>query len=77
MGGELVGKIRYKKAFVEKIPIPQLNEKQQKPFISIVDKILALKKQGKDTTELEAQIDKMVYELYDLTPEEIKIVEGK
>jgi hypothetical protein len=26
---------------------------------------------------LERQIDKMVYELYELTPEEIEIVEGK
>lgn len=30
-----------------------------------------------DTSELEAQIDKMVYALYDLTPQEIAIIEGK
>ncbi len=30
-----------------------------------------------DTSTLERQIDEMVYELYDLTPEEIAIVEGK
>jgi len=30
-----------------------------------------------DTSALERQIDKMVYALYDLTPEEIAIVEGK
>ncbi len=29
-----------------------------------------------DTSELETKIDKMVYDLYDLTPEEIAIVEG-
>lgn len=30
-----------------------------------------------DTSELEAEIDLMVYELYELTEEEILIVEGK
>lgn len=29
------------------------------------------------TTPLEKQIDEMVYKLYDLTPEEIAVVEGK
>jgi hypothetical protein len=30
-----------------------------------------------DTSALEKQIDKMVYALYGLTPEEIAIVEGR
>lgn len=29
-----------------------------------------------NTTELEAEIDQMVYELYGLTEEEVKVVEG-
>lgn len=29
-----------------------------------------------DTSKLEKQIDQLVYQLYDLTEEEIKIVEG-
>ncbi len=42
-------------------------------------KILAAKQKdpSADTSALERQIDKMVYALYDLTPEEIEIVEGK
>jgi len=32
--------------------------------------------QQADTTEFETNLDKMIYELYDLTEEEIKIVEG-
>ena len=43
--------------------------------MSLVDRILKLKKSGGDTAELENRIDQMVYGLYDLTPEEIKIVE--
>ncbi len=41
------------------------------------DKILESKKQGKDTTALEEEIDRMVYELYGLTKEEVRIVEGR
>ena len=39
---------------------------------------MALKKEipEADVSELEAEIDQLVYHLYDLTPEEIAIVEG-
>jgi adenine-specific DNA-methyltransferase len=40
--------------------------------------ILILKKQipSADITDLAAQIDQLVYQLYDLTEEEIKIIEN-
>jgi hypothetical protein len=43
-----------------------------------VDKILAAKKQNPNanTFSLEKQIDEMVYKLYELTEEEVRIVEG-
>jgi hypothetical protein len=41
------------------------------------EKILQGKKDGKDTSDDEAKIDEMVYDLYDLTPEEVAIVEGR
>jgi len=56
-----------------------------KPFIDLVDKILAITKdddylQNKEkqakVKEYERQIDQMVYKLYGLTEEEITIVEG-
>jgi len=75
MGGELVGKIRYKKAFLEQIPIPIPTEKQEMEMNSLVDKIILQKQQNQDTKMLEAEIDQMVYKLYELTNEEIKIVE--
>jgi hypothetical protein len=42
-----------------------------------VDKILAAKKENPntDTSNWEQEIDKLVYKLYDLTKEEIKIIE--
>ncbi len=62
--------------YMEKIPIPGISEEKRAPFITLVDQILDLKKSGGDTTGLERQIDEMVYELYELTPEEIALVSG-
>ena len=61
------------KCFVEKI-----EEKDQKPFIALVDQILELKKEGKEdeAKDLETEIDLLVYQLYDLKPDEIEIVKG-
>ena len=57
------------------LPIPKSNL----PFIEKVNQILTLKQVDSqtDTSVLEAEIDKMVYELYDLTAAEVLIVEGK
>jgi len=48
-------------------------------FITLVDQILTAKQKDPDTdtSALESQIDQMVYKLYNLTPEEIAIVEGR
>lgn len=55
-----------------------MSQKEQKPFVELVDKILAAKEKNPqtDTSELEDKIDQMVYNLYDLTPDEIDIVRG-
>ncbi len=78
MGGELVGKIRYKKAFLENVPIPKPSEKNEKNIENLVDQILLLKKENPkaDTSGLENEIDNLVYELYELTPEEIEVVKA-
>jgi len=41
-----------------------------------VGKILESKMQGHDTSNLEKEIDQLVYELYGLTEEEIAIIEN-
>ncbi|ECO5604029.1 class I SAM-dependent DNA methyltransferase, partial [Campylobacter jejuni] len=73
---------RYKKAFLEKLPIPKINSKNQKladELINLVDEILKAKEQDKNanTQELENKINSLVYKLYNLTEEEIKIIEGR
>ena len=62
----------------KKVPIPDVSLEQQAPIIELVDKILAAKRTNPDAdvSELENEIDQIVYLLYDLTPEEIAIVEG-
>jgi len=68
----------YQKPLSE-IPIKKIPLSAQQPFITLVDQILTAKKKdpNADTSAFERQIDKMVYALYDLTPEEIEIVEEK
>lgn len=48
------------------------------PFITLVDKILAAKKANPqaDTSAWEKEIDALVYQLYGLSEEEVKMVEG-
>ncbi|EOU2136699.1 Eco57I restriction-modification methylase domain-containing protein [Campylobacter jejuni] len=64
------------------IPIVTINSKNQKiadELINLVDEILKVKEQDKNanTQELENKINSIVYKLYNLTEEEIKIIEGK
>ncbi|HIH2136725.1 TPA: class I SAM-dependent DNA methyltransferase [Campylobacter coli] len=68
--------------YVEKFPIPKINSKNQKladELINLADDILKAKEQDKNanTQELENKINSLVYKLYNLTEEEIKIIEGK
>lgn len=62
--------------YIRKLPIKIPAD--QNPFITLVDQILTAKKADPhaDTSALEKQIDEMVYHLYELTEDEIKIIEG-
>ena len=62
----------------KQLPIPDVVPEQQEPIIELVDQILAAKRTDPDTdvSDLENEIDQIVYLLYGLTPEEIAIVEG-
>jgi hypothetical protein len=62
--------------FVEKLPIIQLSASNQKPLIDLTTKILEAKQKGEDTSTLELEVDQLVYKLYDLTEEEVKIIEN-
>ncbi|RVY55202.1 class I SAM-dependent DNA methyltransferase [Helicobacter pylori] len=71
---------RYKKAFIERLPIPKITPKNQELARKITDcteRILKLKEKDPkaNTQRLEKEIDALVYRLYNLTDEEIKIIE--
>ncbi|GAA8951514.1 hypothetical protein HpSP16_04280 [Helicobacter pylori] len=74
------GYLGLNKGNLEKLPMFEL-EKSNKPtadkIIALVDKILALKEKDPkaNTQKLEKEIDALVYQLYHLTDEEIKIIE--
>lgn len=72
----------YQKPLSE-IPIKYIPELQQNKFVELADKIISKvnasgveeKQKNIELEEIQNQIDKLVYELYELTPEEITIVE--
>ncbi|MCW1850979.1 Eco57I restriction-modification methylase domain-containing protein [Campylobacter jejuni] len=70
------------KIYIEKLPIPKINSKNEKiadELINLVDEILKAKEQDKNanTQKLENKNQSLVYKLYNLNEEEIKIIEGK
>ena len=59
------------------LPIKKILSENQQLFIALVNQILTAKKENPaaDTSDLEREIDRLVYELYELTDEEIEIIE--
>ena len=66
----------YQKPLSE-IPIKQISSREQAMFVVLVDRILDSKRvdPAADTTLLEQEIDRLVYDLYGLAPAEVKLVE--
>ncbi len=62
---------------VKELPVIKTSIENESLMVALTDKIIKSKKQNPqvDTCELENEIDKLVYELYGLTEEEIKIIE--
>ena len=64
--------------YVGKIPLARITPEQQLPIIEFANQILTTKRTdpNADISDLENEVDKLVYALYDLTDDEIAIVEG-
>ena len=62
---------------LQNIPLPLIPTDQQQPIIELVEQILAAKKQDTqaDTSALEHAIDLLVYHLYGLTFDEVKMID--
>ena len=80
-GGHLGAKgVRFKSEFMKNFPIPPITDANQHIATKIeefVDQIIDAKQANPnaDTSSLENEIDKLMYELYNLTSEEVCIVE--
>lgn len=65
-----------KPKYIEQLPLPKKIISSE--LENIISKIVTLKEKDKetDTTDLETKADQLVYQLYELTEEEIKIIEN-
>lgn len=73
---ELLGEtFELSKVFFDKIPVKKPFDKFKSRIESKVDEILKRKKAKQDTTTLEREIDLLVYALYDLTLDEVHIID--
>ena len=74
-----MGLTEWKIVTVKRIPVPQVSAARQRPFIQLVDHILATKAAdpSADTSDDEAEIDRLVYELYGLKEKEMASIAGK
>ena len=61
-----------------RLPIPSMLNLETSEIVNLVEQILTSKQRDPSvsTLDLEAAIDKLVYGLYDLTGEEITIIEN-
>jgi hypothetical protein len=63
---------------IKSLPVRNGDKATEQTITALVSKIVSTKNRNRnaDTTTLEQQIDECVYKLYDLTPEEIELVES-
>ena len=83
-GGCILGNnaYQYNKHALEKLPIPKITKENQNlvdELVKLVNQILALKAENSsaDTSQLECDIDNLIYKLYNLSPKEIEIIERR
>lgn len=71
------GRMRYTKQFVEQIPVPAISINKQALYINLVNHILEAKKDDtkSNTSLFERKIDELIYKLYKLTYEDVKVID--
>jgi len=71
------GRLRLKRIYVQHIPIPTPKPAQRAAIEALVRKLLDAEGQGPQVAEWERELNALVYALYELTEEEIAILEGR
>ena len=67
--------IEFRQIHVSRMPIPNANQALYADIESVVGELLALRGRGPRVTNLEAELNRLVYQAYDLTPAEIALIE--
>lgn len=65
------GRLEFKSMYMSKLPLPPLTGKIQQEITNLVETI----EQGNDNERIENKINELVYTLYDLSPDEIELIE--
>ncbi|MAN58812.1 MAG: restriction endonuclease [Flavobacteriaceae bacterium] len=60
---------------VKELPIPKISKLQEIEIVKLADQIIEMKKCELESSEIENEIDQLVYQFYDLTEEEIELIE--
>ena len=70
--------MEHKAATIEALPIVIGTKEQQKEIVLKVESILNTKAKNKqaDVSSTESEIDRLIYNLYGLSEDDVKIVEG-
>ncbi|HQE92161.1 MAG TPA: TaqI-like C-terminal specificity domain-containing protein [Anaerolineae bacterium] len=70
------GFVEFKPMYVSQIPIPDPTPDQRAAIEGLVRRLLDARGQGPQVSAWEAELNALVYQVYGLTAEEIKVVEG-
>ncbi|MXV14019.1 Eco57I restriction-modification methylase domain-containing protein [Hufsiella ginkgonis] len=69
------GYIEYKPTFIERLPVPIISDDRQKQFASLVEIRNNTSRDNCSNASIEKDINELIYELYNLTKEEIDVIE--
>jgi hypothetical protein len=71
--------VNLSKEYVGQIPVKTMDKRRQESIAKVVRRILSAKRKSEDadTSQEECQHNAAIYELYGLTPDEIKIGKGE
>jgi hypothetical protein len=68
--------IEYKPVYVAQFPIPAAPPTERRAIERLVRRLLALRGEGSEAAALEQELNERVYRLFELTNEEIALIEG-
>lgn len=70
-----VGTVRWKKFTIERLRVPKISSERQQKYEEKVVDIVAKQSKGEDCSGLLAAVDRMIYEEYSLSEDEIEVIE--